>query len=209
MKKLYLLFGFALMGVLFVACQKDEPVVEEIPVDSNEMVSVERTDCSPCVTPGNCCCRLINLNQTGRQIDLCPQNYISPPPQPGLNLYNWTRYSWPTSSLFPCQIRMNDCDPTFAGDVVIGWHLETIDGWSPLTDAADHFYFPHHNTISFCHAPAGYIRVCNPEPNPAEWHLVCGLDVHPYQWETFFLLPSECRLFRVDSNCDVEECEEV
>ena len=43
MKNLYLLFGFALMGVLFFACENERPIVEEIAVDSNEMLSVERT----------------------------------------------------------------------------------------------------------------------------------------------------------------------
>ncbi len=43
MKKLNLVFVFALMGVLFFACQKDERVVDEIAGDSNEMLSVERS----------------------------------------------------------------------------------------------------------------------------------------------------------------------
>ena len=65
MKNLYLLFGFALMGVLFFACQKDEPVVEEIAVEGNEMVSVERScgqdplDClTTCISEGMCCCTI-------------------------------------------------------------------------------------------------------------------------------------------------------
>ncbi len=65
MKKLYLLFGFALMGVLFFACQKYEPVVEEEAVDSNEMLSVERScgqDSTACVTTcisyNMCCCTI-------------------------------------------------------------------------------------------------------------------------------------------------------
>ena len=64
MKKTLLFFGFALVGVVFFACQKDEPVQEKPALDSSEVVSVERSCgddasfCDFCATAGQCCCTI-------------------------------------------------------------------------------------------------------------------------------------------------------
>ncbi len=76
---MYLVFVFALMGVLFFACQKDEPVVESI--QDSELESTNRTpwadpyifDFTDCLDDGGCPCRLINLNASGTEIDMCTE----------------------------------------------------------------------------------------------------------------------------------------
>ena len=89
--------------------------------------------------------------------------------------------------------------------------LHTTDTYDPRTDAADHYFFPHNTTISFCFIPEGYIKICNPEIFVAEWHLVCELDVHPNSnyWQTFFIPSGQCKIFYVGSDCSVQECEEI
>ena len=212
MKKLLLLpFTLLIMGVLFFGCEKENEVLNS---GESDTYAVERNwqdfDFTNCIGDGGCPCRLINISSSGREIDLCPENYLEPQPHwsvgQGLDLENWKRV--PGDPTYDCFIPGNDCDLTYTGEYVTGYWLHTTDSWDPLTDDADHYHFPHHGVIQFCFLKEGYIRVCNPEPNNSEWHLVCEGDAHPDQYVTFQLLPGQCKLFWVDSSCSVEECQE-
>lgn len=65
MKNLSLFFGFALLGVVFFACQKDA-VQEQFDLDPSELLSVERSPCghdpfdcqTSCISIGMCCCTI-------------------------------------------------------------------------------------------------------------------------------------------------------
>ncbi len=221
MQKLYLIFGFALMGVLFVACQKDEPVVEEIAVDEMESTNRNWTnpyhfDYTDCIDDGGCPCRLVNLNYSNAEIDMCTEwgHYHFDPTWTygqGLNLVGLMSDfdRTPTSGPQGCFIPMNDCDPAYAGGPGQLHELVSPYAWNPHPDFPGSYYFPYHGVIPFCFFPEGYIRLCNPDPvNPVEWHLVCELDTNPDFWETFLIAPGACKLFYVGSNCSVVECEE-
>ncbi len=68
MKTLYLLFGFALMGVLFFACQKDENTLDDQGIYNTALSQSRSIDCDCgddagacqylCLPQGQCCCRL-------------------------------------------------------------------------------------------------------------------------------------------------------
>ena len=133
MKTLYLLFGFALMGVLFFACQKDEPVVEEVAVNETEMLSVERSYvkicceadpaiCVPCDNDGACCCHII-FSFAGSATDY-------------LSKYKYCK-AWDTSST--CEVPAvsgTSCNNTWDGvdgDVCVGdnyWCIPRNTGFS-------------------------------------------------------------------------------
>ena len=222
MKNLYLLFGFALMGVLFFACQKDESVVEEI--QGIELESTERSpwadpyifDFTDCIDDGGCPCRLINLNQSGSGasiVDVCMEQWhylwdASWTYGQGLNLHgiNSLFNRNPGGGWSTCNIPMNNCDPSYAGGPGMLFELYSSDTWNPGSSDAEHPYFAYEGVIPFCFIPQGYISICNPLATIAEWHLVCELDTDPSMWETFFIAPNTCRLFYVGSNCSVEEC---
>ncbi|TVQ42396.1 MAG: hypothetical protein EA362_13340, partial [Saprospirales bacterium] len=147
------------MGVLFFACQKEEPVVEQSLVDGTEMLSVERyVDCSPCINQGGCCCRLIS-NQgypNDHWAELCFANTIIDMGG-GMN---------PTGSLPNlCNIDSSSCNP------------QDVSAWSytmlfpndveehPVPDTTGlNPYFGHGWYALFCSPSGNLFKVCNPEP---------------------------------------------
>ena len=200
MKKLYLLFGFALMGLLFFACQKDEPVVEQIAINSTEMLSVERTvDCSPCINMGGCCCRLISNQGYGNdhEAELCFANTIIELQQAGGSMSGGNLPNF-------CTIDSSSCNP------------QDISGWSytmtfpndveenPSVPDSLNPYFGHGWYALFCSPSGNLFKVCNPEPFSISMVFNCELDVQG-AWQPFTLAPFECKTFRIQ-NCEMIEC---
>ena len=205
MKNLYLLFGFALMGVLFFACQKDVPVVEEIAVESNEMVSVERTiDYLPCFREGNCPCIIMsNMDPLfGHNAFTCMTGLN--PINGNLNNYMQPAIGGNPPLPFPCQLPLGTCGETNP-DV-----LNSDFG----------FTLPFHNIGGFnfgdfyhyCMTPNNIVRVCNPHPFPIDMHLMCNPDAPNNQMATFTLAPwndpqgGNCKAFRITNFCHIEVC---
>ena len=200
MKKLYLLFGFALMGVLFFACQKDEPVVEEIAVDSNEMLSVERTiNCSPCLDAGGCCCRLISTQGEGNYHDaqLCFLNAIFEIDNP------YGSFSQGTIPTFGCTIPSTNCNQDTVSTFYYNIYFPNDLPKNPVPDSTGlNPLYAHGFFAGFCSAPNNLFQVCNPEPDPISMAFSCELDSN---WEEFVLQPGECIIFRIQG-CSMTVC---
>lgn len=83
MKKTLLFFGFALLGVLFFSCDKDQVQLEEDYLDSIEMVSSERSSCGDdagycqeyCAISNLCCCSIEWLYFTENDTFTQPSEY--------------------------------------------------------------------------------------------------------------------------------------
>jgi len=196
MKKLYLVFVFVLMGVLFFACQKDEPVVEQSLVDSTEMLSVERTiDYLPCFQQGNCPCIIMsNMDPSfGHNAFTCIT---------GLNLLPNGYYMQDANGVhnvipYICQLPLGTCD----------W-----EGQLPISRA---HMLPFHNQggfnygdfYHFCISPNNIVQVCNPHLYPIEMHLMCNPDAPNHQMATFTLAGGECKNFRISGHCHIHDCD--
>jgi len=184
MKNLYLLFGFAFMGVLFFACQKDEPVVEEIAVNDTEMLSVERSFvniccennfsiCGPCTGDGACCCRVVLSFPDSTKEDF-------------LSKFKYCK-AWDTSST--CEVPAvsgTSCTNTWDGvdgDVCVGnnfWCIPRNTGFSIFNTS----YFAPIRVTVFCSNPGGIIP-------DAEFNIA----------------PRTTEVLSLDNNCFAEHCE--
>ncbi len=197
MKKLYLLFGFALMGVLFFACQKDEPVVDEIAVDSNEMVSVERTiDYLPCFLQGNCPCIVMSAmpHSFAHRAYTCMSGLNPLGSSASLLMLDVNGVYHP--SPFPCNFPLGVCDEEGIPPSAIG-HVLQFDNLSG---------YNYNDFYHFCMTPDNIAQVCNNNPFFIEMHLMCNPDAPNHQMATFTLAPGACKIFRITSDCHIEEC---
>ena len=205
MKKLTLFFGFALMGLMFFACQKDEPVQEQSTVDTSEVVSVERTiNYLPCFEQGNCPCIIMsNMDPLfGHNAFTC---------MTGLNLlyssvsnYMQPAIGGPVPLPFPCQLPLGTCgeiDPDILNsDFGFALPFHNIGG------------FNYGDFYHYCMTPDNIVRVCNPHSFPIEMHLMCNPDAPNHQMATFTLAPvndlqgRDCKSFRITNHCHIEEC---
>ncbi|TVQ44744.1 MAG: hypothetical protein EA362_09625, partial [Saprospirales bacterium] len=197
-------FVFALMGVLFFACQKDERVVEQSLVDSTEMGSVERSiDYLPCFQQGNCPCIIMsNMDPFPHWATTC---------MTGLNLlYNSvSNYMQPAIGGLPpsplaCTLPNPTCGETdpdiLNSDFGFFLQFHNIGGYN------------YGDFYHFCMTPDNIARVCNPHPFPIDMHLMCNPDAPNHQMATFTLAPvndlqgRDCKAFRITNQCHIEDC---
>ena len=198
MKKLYLLFGFALMGVLFFACQKDEPVVEQSALDTSEVVSVERTiNYLPCFEQGNCPCIIMSVMPPSfaHRAYTCMSG-LNPVGGSAISLMQDANGVY-NSPQFLCNFPLGVCDEEGLPPPAIG-HVLQFDNIGG---------FNYGDFYHFCMTPDNIAMVCNPYSFPIEMHLMCNPDAPNHQMVTFTLAGGQCKYFRITNHCHIEECD--
>ena len=202
MKKLFLLpFALLIMGVLFFGCEKEEAPLEELVVESSELLSSERSiDCYPCVhETGGCCCRLISVQgyDEPHGAQLCFFNSVfeidHPDGDMGPQIFNPL-----------CTIPATDCNPQPVEVPFYNLYFPNDGEKHDLTDEFNPLY-AHGFFAGFCSQPNNLFQVCNPHNFVIEMVFNCELDVQN-AWIVFELQPFECKVFRIQ-NCAMTECE--